>query len=536
MGDAVIAVEPELAFQTPTYYSPQQLVAGGELPPTLGPLVAQWMEAYLVHGEGDSEGNPVRLTPHQRYVLDRIYEYDPKTMRLLHDRVVIGMARGNSKTEDAARIALAELAGPAMPLSSPHVVTSASSYDQADNVFGAAKKAIGGPLKEYFAPYDTELQPLEGGGVIERIAARAGTAEGGLPTCAIGDELHEWRNPGQERVYVVQGKALKKRQVPRRHGISGAFHLSISTAGDDLDSLLGRLYLHGRAVASGELEDPGFLFLWWEAPKLEGEDLDDPEQLERAILAANPAVGHWLSLEQIVSSFHDGMDRHEFERYNLNRWVTRPKAWIAEASWLARAGVETSWPEDRTEVVIGFKGSYNRNTTALVGWTRDDFGFVIKAWERDNRDSTWTVPRKDVDEELHAAMARWQVAELVCDPVGWATEIEGWEAKYGVAGEGGVVLRFEVNVAARMAPAVDRFRGAVLDPRSAFRHDGSPILARHVKNCNAVERPAGTMLATDRPDSPRRIDVALAAVLARQRAMAVPAEGRRPVMLGSLSR
>jgi len=271
-------------------------------------------------------------------------------MRLLHDRVVIGMARGNAKTELAAMIGVAEMTGPVAPLSSPHVVVSAASFDQADNVFRAAKASIeNGPLHDYFELQEVELRVIETDAFMERIAARAGTSEGKLPTCVIGDELHEWRNPSQERVYTVQGRALHKRQVPRHLGLSGALQISISTAGDSLDTLLGRLYQHGMDVSRGEKVDPGFLFLWWEGAKADDEDLDDPAQLEKAILAANPAVGHWLNLEQIVSSFRDPtVGRHEGERYNLNRWVTRPSAWIAEESWTARtsitfAGLPTRW-------------------------------------------------------------------------------------------------------------------------------------------------------------------------------------------------
>ena len=538
----MIATAPVELFRLPLYSSPQPLI-DGKLPPTMGPKVARWMEKNLVHSEGDSAGKPVRLAPHQLFILDLLYQYDPETMRLLYDRVVIGLPKGESKTEDAARIGLAELAGPVRPLRSPRVVTSAASFDQADNVYQAARDAIEqGPLERYFDCWDTELLPKNGEGVMQRIAARGGTGDGKLLTCHIGDELHEWKSESQKRVYIVQGKGLRKRRIPRLGGIWGGLQVSISTAGDDIESLLGFLYLHGKRVAAGEVKDPRLLFLWWEAPKAEDEDLDDPAQLREAVLAAHPAAGPggWREPEQIETNILDPViDRHESERYDLNRWATSPRAWIAEDSWSRRA-VRLGQPPAKTRIVLGFHGTYNRDATALVGWCIpeegskwSDYGFVVRLWEREKLDADWTVPRSEVDAVIHKAMSQWQVVELVCKSPGWVTEVEAWEQEYGertvdpgdnVKGRG-AVLRFDLP--ARMGPACDRFRASVLDPKSALHHDGSPELARHVRNCHTRETRYGNVIEKDQKDSPRIINLVIAAVIARQRAMHQPRRRRR---------
>jgi phage terminase large subunit-like protein len=541
----MIAAETLQEFRPPTYASPQRLI-DGQLPPTAGPKVCQYMERYLVHGEGDSLGLPVRKTPAQRYVLDRIFEYDPTTMHLIYDRVVILMAKGNSKTEDVAHIGITETSGPVAPLRSPHVVVSAASYDQADNVFRAAHSSIEhGPLADYFELLESVLRPKgdpEFTGYLERIAARAGTADGALPTCSIIDEVHELKSPNQIEMYNRQRKGLLKRSVPRRGGLFGPLLICISTQGSDESELLIRLYEHGRRVASGETDDPSFLFLCWEAEKAADEDLDDPDQLDRALLQANPNAGHFLSMEQLRRAYRDPeADRYDFERFTLNRRVSRPRAWITEAAWKARVD-ERGLPEAGTEIVVGFKGSYNRNTTALVGWTRDDYGFVIGAWERENRDPNWTVPRGEVDAVLHKAMNQWRVAELVCDPVGWVSEVEAWALEYGsrilkadgdedIVVEEGTVLAFDVN-GKRMQQANDRFRAAIVTPGPGLRHDGDARLARHIANCNAREGRWGTVLEAQ--DDLRKIDIAQAAIMARQRALYQPAEEERgPVLLGS---
>jgi phage terminase large subunit-like protein len=49
-------------------------------------------------------------------------------------------------------------------------------------------------------------------------------------------------------------------------------------------------------------------------------------------------------------------------------------------------------------------------------------------------------------------------------------------------------------------------------------HDGDPALARHVGHCVAKETPAGTIIGKEHPDSPRKVDAAVAAVVAFERA------------------
>ncbi|MGB2953530.1 MAG: hypothetical protein WBB74_09100 [Gaiellaceae bacterium] len=49
-------------------------------------------------------------------------------------------------------------------------------------------------------------------------------------------------------------------------------------------------------------------------------------------------------------------------------------------------------------------------------------------------------------------------------------------------------------------------------------HDGSPLLARHVGYCVTKTTPYGTTITKAHPDSPRKIDAAVAAVVAYERA------------------
>ena len=505
------SASPPPSFRPPKYASPQRLI-NGQLPPTYGGLVARWIERNLVHGEGDYLGEDVRLEPFQRYVLNRLYEYDPATGRLLYDRALIGIPKGNGKTALAGAIGLNELAGPVAPVS-PNVAVSAASWEQADKLFGAARLMASherSRLKPYVLPFDSEIQLRDGVGIMRRIAAVAGTNDGGLETYHIGDEVHEWEGESRERVYVVLGNSLKKRTPRSPSGRVGGQQLGISTAGATKDSLLGRLYEHGRKVADGTITDDRFLFIWWEAS--DGWDLTSRDGLVGAILEANPAAGSYLSVENLVDRYADPeAGGYEFERYHLNRWVSAPERWIGDAAWDALRGAGE--PPDGTAIAIGMDGSANRDNTALIGCTIPQTAdekphlFVIGVWVRDPRDPNWVVPRSEVDAALAKAMQRWRVQRVACDPAGWYSEIEAWADEFGAE-----VIEVVPQTAERMAVAADRMRAAALDRR--LSHDGNAVLARNVANCHTRETRWGLSIRKDFPMSPRKIDAAVAAVLA----------------------
>lgn len=100
--------------------------------------------------------------------------------------------------------------------------------------------------------------------------------------------------------------------------------------------------------------------------------------------------------------------------------------------------------------------------------------------------------------------------ELACDPPGWHREIDEWDRTYD-----SIVLLFETNQPQKMAPACDRFRSAVLE--GGLTDDGDPTLGRHVANC--VVRESSSRIVINKPEPTRKIDAAVAAVVAHERTM-----------------
>jgi phage terminase large subunit-like protein len=469
------------------------------------------MERNLVHGPGDVQGEPFRLPGYLRRFLYRLYAVDPSGRRIVR-RALLGVAKGNMKTELMAAVGLAELAGPVAP-KAPEVRIAAASFDQADILFGTAKVMVEeGPLKDRFHVFDTEIIPKDQPGVLKRIAAAAGTKDGGRTTCYIADELHEWTGP-KARNHLVNSNSLAKR--------ANGLELNISTAGADRDSLLGTLYDYGRRLANGEEVNPRFLFEWWES--VGDWNLDDEGELRAALREANPASDDIPALlDSAVARYHDpDVPAHEFARYFLNRWTPPPARWLSSSN-IEAARRSVLLPPDGAPVVLGFDGSATRDWTslALAPASGPCHIHLLGNWERNPHDPDWRVPRAEVDARVADAFRRWDVRVMVGDPAGWTSELQAWADEYGE--ERVLVIP---QTAERMAPAADVFRAELCDGRLTV--DDHPALVRALGNAVTRETRWGLSISKDARNSVRKIDPAIAAILARMARDLIPATAER---------
>jgi phage terminase large subunit-like protein len=481
-----------------------------ELPPTLGPYVCRWIERFLVHSEGDYLGQPFKLRQWQKRFIWRAYELNPDGTRR-YSRALLGVAKGNGKSELGAALACAELAGPVLfdgwkqppkRRLAPIIPIGAASFEQADLAFGAARTMIReGPLAAHFEVYDTEILVKNDAGRMYRVAAVAGTNDGAKPTFFLADELHEWEGR-KERVHLVLSNGRAKRQ--------DAWELAISTAGWDMASLLGRMYKHGKAVLTGEEDDPSFLFEWHEPSESE-VDIGKRKQLERAIHESNPAAGDFLPIENVIARAGE-VPEFEFRRYHLNQWVSAPDRWLPYGTWESRA-LERDPPEQGAAVVLGFDGSYAGDSTAIVGATVEEVPhiFVVNAWEKPEGAVDWRVDIPDVEQEIRNACGGWNVQRIGCDPFRWQRSLKVLEE------EGWPIIEWPSHIPSRMVPACAQFYDAVMNGQ--LTHDGDERLVKHIANAIVKIDSRGPRITKDHKDSTRHIDLAVAAILAYDLAM-----------------
>ena len=194
------------------------------------------------------------------------------------------------------------------------------------------------------------------------------------------------------------------------------------------------------------------------------------------------------------------------------QWVRGVSAWLPHGAWdECKDTARRVQPGER--VVLGFDGSASGDSTALVGATvgpRPHI-FTIEEWANPG-DTQWRVPRADVDAAVDLAFERYDVVEMACDPWGWRSEVEAWAKRHGEKR----VIEYNTGFIKRMAPASDRFYAAVMD--QTISHDGDSRLAAHLAHCVATSTAQGSVIQKDKKNSPRKIDLAIAAIVALDRA------------------
>jgi hypothetical protein len=179
---------------------------------------------------------------------------------------------------------------------------------------------------------------------------------------------------------------------------------------------------------------------------------------------------------------------------------------------------------DQAEVVTAFDGSLSRDCSVLALATVEPNPHVWleRIWEAPEGRPDWRVPVVEVEDAIRAACPRWRVLEVAADPYRWQRSLEVLD------GDGIVVNEF-FQTAARMGPATARFYQLVVDQE--LTHDGGSALARHVANAILREDSRGARLSKETKDSPRRIDGAVAAVMAVHRAAELAGSGRLDIYL-----
>jgi phage terminase large subunit-like protein len=417
--------------------------------------------------------------------------------RRRHRTGLIGLPRKNTKSTIGSGIALFGLMAED---DGAEVYSCAGSRDQARIVFGVAKRMVelDPELSSECKPYRDAIEVPSTGSVYRVLSSEAPLQEGLNPTLVVFDELHV--QPDWELWNTMQ-LAFGARVDPLLVGITTAGVRSDSTGGD---SVCYSLYQHGRRVVLGEIEDPSFFFAWWEAA--EGADHRDPKTWRQS----NPGYGDLIDAEDFESTVRRTPES-EFRIKRCNQWVADMTSWLPTGAFEKRAdrSVEVSAGET---IVIGFDGSYSGDSTGLVGCTLNGHLFVVDAWEKpDGATHEWRVDIADVEQAIRDACGRWRVVEIACDPYRWQRSMQA------LLEEGWPIVEWPTSSPARMVPACAKFYDGVMG--GTLTTDGDQRLERHVRNAVVKRDRFGPRIVKDARESPRKIDLAVCAVIAHDRAV-----------------
>ncbi len=473
-----------------------------------GPLFVQFGEA-VCRVTKDSIAAPagqlLAFRPWQGKLIGHLLARRPDR-KLRHRRALVGIARKNTKSTLGATVGLGGLVlGPA----GGEVYSCAADKEQARIVFGTARRMVelDPELSEILKVYRDVIEFEKTGSVYRVLSAEAFTKEGLNPHLVLFDEVHA--QPNRE-LWDVMALAMGARPEPLLVGITTA---GVKTDSTGQDSLCYSLYQYGRRVIAGEVDDPTFFMAWWE-PKDPDADHRDPATWREA----NPGYADLVSEEDFHSAVRVTPEAG-FRTKRCNQWVSTSDSWLPAGAW-DDCKDEHGIPE-LAEVVLGFDGSFSNDSTALVAVEVGEVPHidVVQCWERPpEADNAWRVPIVEVEEAIRNACRRWQVREIACDPHRWARTYQILED------EGLPIVEFPQSPQ-RMTPATQRFYEAVLN--GTLTHSGDPRLARHVDNCVLRVDQRGSRITKDAKNSPRKIDLAVAAVMALDRA-SQPVEPEQP--------
>jgi len=446
-------------------------------------------------------GSPLVLRDWQKELVKHLYASDGNG-GFLNRVSLVGMPRKQGKSALASSLAVFDTYFGGR---GAEVYSVAAEKEQARIVFSDAKRMIEASpdLLSMAKLYRDAIEIPSTNSVYRVLSAESYSKEGLSPTAVWMDELHAQKN---RELFDVMSLAMGARG-------NKAHLVSITTAGvksdtTGKDSIAYSLYQYGKKVAAQEVEDKTFFMAWWEAPH------DSDHKLEETWRIAGPGYGDICAKEDYESAVKRTPES-EFRTKRCNQWVSSAEAWLPAGSWNECAGDFVITSDNK--IVLGVDGSFSGDSTVVVGCTIPDGDelpkvFLVKAWEKDldHDGDDWRVDIADVEATIVEFCQEYpNVQEIVFDPFRWARTMQALED------QGFPIVEYPQSPS-RMIKASQKLFDGVVEKRLV--HDGNPTLARHFDNAVLKQTPAGPHIKKDARNSPRKIDAAVASIMAHDRA------------------
>ncbi len=525
-----------------------------DLWPTLGPQVCQAIEQNLVFGPGDLRGEPARLDDEQRLFIYRFYEIHPKGSpregKRRFQRCAISLRKGTRKTELLAWIAAVELHPEApvrcdgfrkvggiwepvgRPVTDPYIPLVAYTEEQSDELaYGALLAMLGHDNCAWVNDFDlglTRIMRLDGAGKVVSLATAPDSRDGARTTFEGFDETHRLTLPRQRETHKVMLANLLKRPI------ADPWALETSTMYKPGEgSVAEGTHDYARKVKAGEVRDTRLYYYHRQAS--DKHNLDTREGLTAAVVESSGITAEWSDVEGIVAQWDDP---DADKSYLIQTWLNMPVRATARAfdlevwkTLVKRIDVVERNPRKRArgaEIVAGFDGSRTDDSTALVATEiANGHQWPLGIWyPEDGR-----IPREKVIVAIDDMFERYEVRYLYADPPKWETQLSELMAKYG---DDRIVEAWTYKDR-QMAEWVRSYTSAIV--HREVSHSGDERLTEHIGNAcrryvNARDEDGHQLcvITKERPDSPHKIDGAVAAVLswaARMQALAAGHQRRK---------
>lgn len=279
------------------------------------------------HTSGKLAGTPFNLQDNQAFKVAMIFGWrrieEGRDEGRRFTQVYIEEARKGGKSQFAAAVQL--YCGLCEGEESAEIYTAATTRDQADMVFRAAKKMasyLSGDSKAMkkaikVMAHSIVLTPTDS--FIQKVSADAGTLDGLNPHCAVIDEYHAHKT---DHVKGVMQTGMGSRSNP--------LLFIITTAGFNKDAPCYKVErANAVEVLNGHRRQDNLFAIIFTLD--EGDDWQDPAVWKKA----NPNLGSTPTAKYLEDQIQDALNKGASTRVqvltkNLNVWLDTPEIWIPE--------------------------------------------------------------------------------------------------------------------------------------------------------------------------------------------------------------
>jgi phage terminase large subunit-like protein len=482
----------------------------------------------LKHPKSRAENRALIFDEWQQRIIRKIYGPCHDDGRRICRVVYLQVGRGNRKTSLGAALEILHTFGPER-IAGGQSLSAAADRKQARIAFDEADSIIKATPELAFAArvqdFKNRIVHPKSGAVYEAISADAATQYGRTPNFALVDEL--WAHKKAALWHAIKTGLVK---------VSGSLLVITTTAGRGSNTPDFPIYEYAKKVASGEIEDPSFLPIIFEAPK------DCDWQDEEIWQAVNPGLKHgYPDLDGLRQSAREARerpaDREAFQQFHLGIRQEHSVSPFVDIDIYDEGNVPVDLKllAGRRCWIAADLSSTTDLSAVVAAWPDDDEGFDVAAW--------FFVPRENIaarSERDQVPYERWEAEGHITFTDGNAIDYRVIEAKIRelheifdvqedcfdrayaqpvmapLLDDGFPVITLQQGWVTQ-SPALNVVERAIVSRR--FRHGGHPVLRWCFENVVIHTDSAGNRVM-HKGKSRGRIDGAAATWMAVSRAAA----------------
>jgi phage terminase large subunit-like protein len=452
--------------------------------------VRTFFKQFLRHATGDFVGQAFILLPWQwRDVVAPLFGWKQADGRRRFDRGYLSCAKKNGKSGLSAGLALFLLIADGE--AGAEVYSAAGDRDQAALIYREMVKMIAAsPALSRILHYTDSSKLIAGPdrSFYKAMSAEAGTKEGLNASAIIFDELHA--QPNRELWDCLRYAGSARRQP---------LLLTITTAGEDKETICGEQYEYAKRVESGEVPDFKFYAKIYEAAP------EDDWESEATWRQANPSLGVTVQMDQFRAAFLEAKSspakEGSFRRYRLNQWVKTEGVWLSIEQWKACGadklaaqdydglpcvgGLDLSATDDTTALVLIFEGADGTIDLLPFFWLPADNVLELekrhrvpyRAWAKQGLIKLTPGNVVDYDTirtDINALGKRFDISQLAID-----RKFQGQSVENDLIEDGFNVVAAGAGWVSQDLPAKELEK---LLKAGLIRHGGHALLAWHASN------------------------------------------------------